>query len=122
MDLSHTLRRGRRLFGREQAVSSPMEHVMPNNGLLDNQTESEKLFKRALEVSPGGVHSPVRAFRGVGGTPVFIKSARGAEISDVDGNSYVDFCMSWGPLIFGHQDPETAEAVQSALGRGWSYG
>jgi glutamate-1-semialdehyde 2,1-aminomutase len=83
---------------------------------------SEALFERSKKVSPGGVHSPVRGFRGVGGTPRFIRSARGAELTDVDGNTYIDFCMSWGPLIFGHQDPETAEAVKEALGRGWSYG
>ena len=83
---------------------------------------SEELFERAKRVTPGGVHSPVRAFRGVGGVPRFIKSAQGAEIEDVDGNRYIDFCMSWGPLIFGHQDPEIAEAVKQALSRGWSYG
>ncbi len=85
-------------------------------------TESENLFERAKKVSPGGVHSPVRGFRGVGGTPRFIRSAKGVELLDVDGNRYVDFCMSWGPLIFGHQDPDVREAVEAALGRGWSYG
>ncbi len=85
-------------------------------------TESEVLFERAKKVSPGGVHSPVRGFRGVGGTPRFIRAAKGSELIDVDGNHYVDFCMSWGPMIFGHQDPEVREAVDSALSRGWSYG
>ncbi len=85
-------------------------------------TRSEALFEKAKKVSPGGVHSPVRGFRGVGGTPRFIASAKGAELTDVDGNRYVDYCMSWGPLIFGHQDPEIAEAVQAALSRGWSFG
>lgn len=85
-------------------------------------TESESLFERAKKVSPGGVHSPVRGFRGVGGTPRFIRSAKGVELFDVDGNRYTDYCMSWGPLIFGHQDAEILEAVQSALSRGWSYG
>lgn len=84
--------------------------------------ESERLFKRSKELSPGGVHSPVRGFRGVGGTPVFVKSAKGAHLFDVDDNKYIDFCMSWGPMIFGHQDPEVYEAVLSALSRGWSYG
>ena len=84
--------------------------------------KSEALFERAKKVAPGGVHSPVRGFRGVGGTPRFMESAQGAELIDVDGNRYVDFCMSWGPLLFGHQDPEVAEAVRSALTRGWSYG
>lgn len=84
--------------------------------------KSAELFERAKRVSPGGVHSPVRGFRGVGGTPRFIESAKGAELIDVDGNRYVDFCMSWGPLLFGHQDPEVAEAVRGALTRGWTYG
>jgi glutamate-1-semialdehyde 2,1-aminomutase len=88
-----------------------------------NQTPgSQALFERARAVAPGGVHSPVRAFRGVGGTPRFIRSAMGAELEDVDGNRYVDFCLSWGPLLFGHQDAEVAEAVRGALSRGWSYG
>ncbi len=86
------------------------------------QSRSSTLFERSLKVVPGGVHSPVRAFRGVGGTPVFVKSAKGAEFEDVDSKKYVDYCMSWGPMILGHQDPEVLEAVQGALHRGWSYG
>src|SRR3954463_13064704 len=96
-----------------------------DRGIIMEKRSTEKsaaLFERAKRVSPGGVHSPVRAFRGVGGTPRFIQSARGAELVDVDGNRYVDFCMSWGPLLFGHQDEEVAEAVRGALARGWSYG
>lgn len=84
--------------------------------------KSESLFERAKKVSPGGVHSPVRGFRGVGGVPRFIERANGAEIFDVDGKSYIDFCMAWGPMIFGHRDPEIQEAVEGALARGWSYG
>jgi glutamate-1-semialdehyde 2,1-aminomutase len=87
-----------------------------------NTTRSESLFERAKKVSPGGVHSPVRAFKGVGGVPRFIERAQGAEIFDVDGNRYVDFCMAWGPLLFGHRDREVQEAVEQALSRGWSYG
>lgn len=87
-----------------------------------NTSSSAALFNRALKVSPGGVHSPVRAFRGVGGPPRFIREAHGSRIVDVDGNSYIDFCMSWGPLLFGHQDPDVRAAVDEALGRGWSYG
>jgi glutamate-1-semialdehyde 2,1-aminomutase len=83
---------------------------------------SESFFERAKKIVPGGVHSPVRAFRGVGGVPRFIRSASGAELEDVDGNRYIDFCMSWGPLILGHQDPDVLEEVQVALSRGWSYG
>ncbi len=87
-----------------------------------NTKQSENLFERSKQWVPGGVHSPIRAFRGVGGIPRFIRSASGAEIEDVDGNRYIDYCMSWGPLIFGHQDPEVKASVLSALGRGWSYG
>src|SRR5580692_5453668 len=85
-------------------------------------SKSEALFERAKKVSPGGVHSPVRGFRGVGGTPRFIDRADGAEMFDVDGNSYVDFCMAWGPLLFGHRDPEIRGAVEGALAKGWSFG
>lgn len=84
--------------------------------------KSETLFERAKKVSPGGVHSPVRAFKGVGGSPRFIESAKGAFLRDVDGNDYLDFCMAWGPLINGHIDEEISEAVSRALSRGWSYG
>lgn len=87
-----------------------------------NLPRSAALIERARKVSPGGVHSPVRGFRGVGGIPRFIESAKGARLRDVDGNTYVDYCLSWGPLIFGHQDPEIFEAVVSALHRGWSFG
>lgn len=85
-------------------------------------SKSESLFERAKKVSPGGVHSPVRAFKGVGGVPRFIERAQGAELFDVDGNRYIDFCMAWGPLLFGHRDREIQEAVEGALSRGWSYG
>jgi glutamate-1-semialdehyde 2,1-aminomutase len=89
---------------------------------MKHQNKSELLFERAKKVAPGGVHSPVRGFRSVGGVPLFMESAKGAHLKDVDGNSYIDFCMSWGPLLFGHQDPEILEATQAALHRGWSYG
>lgn len=80
------------------------------------------LYARALETAPGGVHSPVRAFRGVGGTPIFFASAHGARLTDVDGHHYIDFCMSFGPLILGHRDPVVARAVHEAVDRGWSFG
>jgi len=86
------------------------------------QSKSEKLFTKALELMPGGVNSPVRAFRGVGGTPVFIKQASGATITDVDGKTYVDYVGSWGPMILGHADPEVIEAVRDAATRGTSFG
>ncbi|MDQ3821368.1 MAG: aminotransferase class III-fold pyridoxal phosphate-dependent enzyme, partial [Acidobacteriota bacterium] len=83
---------------------------------------SEELFARAVELIPGGVNSPVRAFRGVGGTPRFIKSARGAAMTDVDGRTYIDYVGSWGPMILGHADEEVLEALREALSRGTSYG
>ena len=83
---------------------------------------SEAWFKRALDVLPGGVNSPVRAFRSVGGTPVVIESAKGAEITSVDGRQYLDFVGSWGPLILGHAHPEIVEAVSQAAARGTTYG
>jgi glutamate-1-semialdehyde 2,1-aminomutase len=85
-------------------------------------TRSEELFARARAVSPGGVHSPVRAFRSVGGTPRFMTGGRGARLTDVDGREYLDFCMAFGPLILGHQDAGVHAAVLAALERGWSLG
>lgn len=87
-----------------------------------NREMSETAFRRASGVAPGGVHSPVRAFRAVGGTPVFFGSASGSRILDIDGNGYIDFCMSWGPLILGHAHPEVLDAVHAAVDRGLSYG
>src|SRR5205085_7055851 len=83
---------------------------------------SEKLFARAVELIPGGVNSPVRAFRGVGGTPRFIRSAKGATMTDVDGHTYIDYVGSWGPMILGHADEEVIEALREALAQGTSYG
>jgi len=86
------------------------------------QTNSERLFARAVDLIPGGVNSPVRAFRGVGGTPRFIKSARGATITDVDGKTYIDYVGSWGPTILGHADEEVVAALQRAAANGTSFG
>jgi glutamate-1-semialdehyde 2,1-aminomutase len=83
---------------------------------------SEELFARARRVSPGGVHSPVRAFRGVGGTPRFMTGGAGALLRDVDGREYLDFCMAFGPLILGHADAGIRLAAETALARGWSLG
>ena len=85
-------------------------------------TRSESLFHSAQRLIPGGVNSPVRAFRGVGGTPFFVASASGARIEDVDGRSYIDFLGSWGPLILGHAAPAVVEALSEAARRGTSYG
>jgi glutamate-1-semialdehyde 2,1-aminomutase len=83
---------------------------------------SQALFARASAVTPGGVNSPVRAFRAVGGTPRFIRSASGARLTDVDGREYVDLVGSWGPMLLGHAHPQVAAAVRGALARGTSYG
>src|SRR5678815_2041513 len=88
----------------------------------DPITTSEQLFERAVELMPGGVNSPVRAFRGVGGSPKFIKSATGATITDVDGRTYIDYVGSWGPMILGHADTEVVAAVQEAASKGTSFG
>src|SRR6476469_9488248 len=83
---------------------------------------SDELFSKAIELLPGGVNSPVRAFRGVGGTPRFIKSARGAHITDVDGRSYIDYVGSWGPMILGHADEEVVAALQEVAAGSTSFG
>ena len=84
--------------------------------------ETGRWLARAREVLPGGVSSPVRAFRGVGGTPPVVRSARGVEITDEDGNTTLDFVASWGPLILGHAHPALVEAVRTAAERGSSFG
>jgi glutamate-1-semialdehyde 2,1-aminomutase len=83
---------------------------------------SEELFARAQAVLPGGVNSPVRAFRAVGGAPFFVARAAGARLTDADGRSYVDYVCSWGPLILGHAHPVVLEAITEAAARGWTYG
>ena len=87
-----------------------------------NFKESERLFEEAQAVMPGGVSSPVRAFRAVGGTPVFIERGEGAYLVDVDGNRFVDYVLSWGPLILGHAHPRVVAALEEAVKRGTSYG
>ena len=83
---------------------------------------SERLFAEASALMPGGVSSPVRAFRAVGGTPVFVERGEGAYLVDVDGNRYVDYVLSWGPLILGHAHPRVVAALEEAVRRGTSYG
>jgi glutamate-1-semialdehyde 2,1-aminomutase len=85
-------------------------------------SRSSELFARAQRLIPGGVNSPVRAFRAVGGEPLFIASAAGAHLRDADGREYLDYVMSWGPLILGHAHPAVVEAVTAAAQRGTSYG
>ncbi|HEX8184700.1 MAG TPA: glutamate-1-semialdehyde 2,1-aminomutase [Blastocatellia bacterium] len=85
-------------------------------------TKSGQLFERAERVIPGGVNSPVRAFRAVGRTPIFIRGAAGSNIADADGNTYTDYVGSWGPMILGHAHPAVIEAIREAAARGTSYG
>ncbi len=87
-----------------------------------NDQNSQQLFQRALAVIPGGVNSPVRAFRAVGGEPFFVESASGSRIRDVDGREYIDFVCSWGPLILGHAHPNVVRSLQEAASLGTSYG
>lgn len=87
-----------------------------------NTTKSEQLFARAQKSIPGGVNSPVRAFRSVGGTPRFIERGEGCYVVDVDGNRYIDYVGSWGPLILGHRPPEVIEALRDVLEVGASFG
>jgi len=84
--------------------------------------QSEQLFQRAQQILPGGVNSPVRAFKSVGGTPRFVERAQGATFTDADGNTYIDYVLSWGPMILGHAHPRVVEALQEAVARGTSYG
>lgn len=87
-----------------------------------HQDKSARLFARAIELLPGGVNSPVRAFRGVGGTPLFIRSASGPTITDVDGRTFIDYVGSWGPMILGHADAEIVAALAVVAASGTSFG
>jgi glutamate-1-semialdehyde 2,1-aminomutase len=86
------------------------------------RTTNAAAFERAQRVIPGGVNSPVRAFRAVGGTPRFIRRAEGAYLWDVEGTRYIDYIGSWGPMILGHGHPAVLDAVRSAAGDGFSFG
>src|SRR6201996_2414256 len=87
-----------------------------------NRVESEKLFAEALKYIPGGVNSPVRAFRAVGGQPFFVNRAAGSRIWDVDGNELIDYVLTWGPAILGHAHPKVIAAVKAAAEHGTSFG
>jgi len=93
-----------------------------NQQPIVSHAESEDLFARARKVTPGGVNSPVRAFGGVGGTPVFFEEAHGARLRDADGNQYIDYVGSWGPFILGHGDERVIEAIRREAGRSTSFG
>src|SRR5256714_6914841 len=83
---------------------------------------SQAAFLKARQLMPGGVSSPVRAFKAVGGTPVFIKQAQGCVLTDIDGNDYIDYVLSYGPMIVGHANERVVAALSKAIGRGTSYG
>ena len=85
-------------------------------------TRSESLYQQAVAVMPAGVNSPVRAFRSVGGTPLFMVSGQGAYLTDADQNTYLDFCCSWGPLILGHRHPAVQSAIEPVVSKGWTFG
>ncbi|MGI9545405.1 MAG: aminotransferase class III-fold pyridoxal phosphate-dependent enzyme, partial [Cyclobacteriaceae bacterium] len=85
-------------------------------------SQSKKLFRKANEVIPGGVNSPVRAFKAVGGDPIFIKSASGPFVVDQDGNRYIELINSWGPMILGHASEVVEEAVKKVIGESLSFG
>lgn len=87
-----------------------------------NWKKSRLLFRQAVDLIPGGVNSPVRAFKAVGGNPLFIQKAKGSKIYDVDGNMYIDYVLSWGPMILGHSYPAVVKALQSAIAKGTSFG
>lgn len=87
-----------------------------------NYSNSHSLFEKAKQLFPGGVNSPVRAFKSVGGTPVFIDRGKGAKIYDADNNEYIDYCASWGPLILGHAHPKIIESTYQTIQKGTSFG
>jgi glutamate-1-semialdehyde 2,1-aminomutase len=93
-----------------------------SDGRVLARVRSEELFARAAQILPGGVSSPVRAFRHVGGAPVFLSRGKGAHVVDEDGRRYVDFCLAWGPLILGHAHPAVVDAVTRAASDGLAFG
>src|SRR5438067_2345346 len=104
---------------------SPRPRGVLQDGVMtypEDAPASQALFERASAVTPGGVNSPVRAFRAVGGTPRFMVSGSGPYLTDADGREYVDLVCSWGPMILGHAHPAVTEAVQAAVARGTSFG
>src|SRR5262245_27879720 len=102
--------------------AQPSPAASPQKSRQLELKRSAELYSRAEALIPAGVSSPVRAFRKVGGTPVFFKEARGAHVVDEDGNRYLDLCMAWGPLILGHAHPRVVEAVQRAAADGLAFG
>src|SRR4051812_48957369 len=107
-------------LGAQEAQEDPRGRRIVSSSLRD--ARSAELYGRAVTRLAGGVNSPVRAMRAIGRDPVFIDRGEGAELVDVDGNRYVDYVCSWGPLIAGHANPEILEAVEEAASRGTSFG
>lgn len=93
-----------------------------NNTIEISRAQSTSLFEKAQTYFPGGVNSPVRAFRSVGGTPLFMRKGKGSRVWDADGNEFIDFCCSWGPLILGHAHPKVQEAIMETVANGTSFG
>ena len=89
---------------------------------MNTLTKSASVFAEAKQYIPGGVNSPVRSFRSVGGNPPFIAKGAGSKLYDIDGNEYIDYVLSYGPLLLGHAHPVVTEAVQAAAARGTSFG
>jgi len=121
-------RGGKTMGSRISRASGVTRPVIPSPEQLQSPqpagetSRSAKLFERAQKLIPGGVNSPVRAFKAVGGTPLFIQRGRGSKIYDIDGNGFIDYVLSWGPLIAGHAHPKVVEAIRRAAGRGTSFG
>src|SRR3982751_75294 len=95
---------------------------MANAGITSHRPTSDSLYDRACQLFPGGGNSPLRASKARGAKPVFLHSGSGAHVQDVDGNRYLDFVGSWGPLIFGHADPDIVAAIVAAASSGTSFG
>jgi glutamate-1-semialdehyde 2,1-aminomutase len=107
---------------KEPNIEELKEIIVLNEPTMLKRTESERLFEIAKTHFPGGVNSPVRAFKAVGGTPLFIDKGKGSHIWDADGNEFIDYCCSWGPLILGHAHPEVLEKVKETADKGLSFG
>jgi len=99
---------------------TPASH--PSSARAARHTRSHEAFARARRLIPGGVNSPARAFGGVGGEPIFFAAAQGQRLTDIDGNDYLDYIGSWGPMILGHRHPRVVDAIEAALSTGTSYG
>src|SRR3954470_23306038 len=99
-----------------------MARSRPNEAAMPTTSRSHEAFAEAQRLFPGGVNSPVRAFRAVGGEPPVIVSGHGARVTDVDGRSYIDYVGAYGPLILGHAAPEVVAAIQATAANGTSFG